>query len=59
MIRIPIWPGLVFTFGGEPNPSAVRINFAPPYDTQKPRTMRLVSKRGWMLLLVRYDWKKP
>jgi hypothetical protein len=58
LFRVPIWPGVQLTFGGEPNPAAVRVEFRPPYDKQEHRTVRLVSKRGWMLLLVRYDWRK-
>lgn len=56
MTRIPVWPGVVLTFGGAPNPNAVRVTLAK----QKPaRTIRLVSKRGWMVLLVTYDWREP
>lgn len=54
MIRIPIWPGVGVTFGGTPNPSAVRLTLPKP-----ARLVRLVSKRGWMVLLVTYDWRAP
>jgi len=58
VIRVPVWPGVRLTFGGPPNPQAVKVAFGAPYEAQVPRTVRLVSKRGWMLLLVRYDWRK-
>lgn len=56
MIRIPVWPGVRITIGGAPNPHAVRVTLALG---KRARVVRLVSKRGWMLLLVSYDWRKP
>lgn len=53
MIRIPVWPGVAFTVGGAPNPNSVWVTLA---GSESPRVVRLVSKRGWMLLLVTYDW---
>jgi hypothetical protein len=58
VIRIPVWPGIQLAIGGEPNPAAVKVTFGGPYEKLEHRTVRLVSKRGWMLLLVRYDWRR-
>lgn len=56
MIRIPVWPGVAFTVGGAPNPDSVKVTLA---GGKPARVVRLVSKRGWMLLLVSYDWHDP
>lgn len=58
MIRVPVWPGVHVALGGEPDSAAVRVTFGGPYEKLQHHTVRLVSKRGWMLLLVRYDWRK-
>lgn len=55
-LRIPIWPGIRLTFGGAPQPEAVRVVLGGPRPVE-PSTVRIVSKRGWMVLLVRYDWR--
>lgn len=55
--RLPIWPGVHLTFGGTPKPEAVRVVLGGPRPPAGQRTIRIVSKRGWMVLLVRYDWR--
>ncbi|MEW2393138.1 hypothetical protein AB0933_32735 [Streptomyces venezuelae] len=54
-MRIPIWPGLRLSVWEKQNPEAVNIRLArsAPYEPVR----RVLSMRGWMLLLVRYDWK--
>lgn len=55
-LRVPIWPGIRLTFGGQPKPEAVRVLFGGPRPVESS-AVRIVSKRGWMVLLVRYDWR--
>lgn len=54
-MRIPIWPGVRLSVWEKQNPDAVKvvIPFVTPYEPIR----RVLSKRGWMLLLVRYDWR--
>lgn len=56
-LRFPIWPGVRLRIGGTPKPEAVRVVLGGPWPPADQRTINLVSKRGWMLLLVRYDWR--
>ncbi|MGW2384335.1 hypothetical protein [Streptomyces sp. NPDC001658] len=54
-MRIPIWPGVRLSVWVKQNPDAVRV-VMPSY--HKPFTVRrALSKRGWMFLYVRYDWR--
>lgn len=55
-MRIPIWPGIRLSVGEPQNPDAVKV--VTPFVTPYQPIRRVLSKRGWMLLLVRYDWKK-
>jgi hypothetical protein len=56
-LRVPIWPGVRLSIGGSPKPEAVRVVLGGPRPPAEQRTVRLISKRGWMLLLVSYDWR--
>jgi hypothetical protein len=56
-LRVPVWPGIHLTFGGVPKTDAVRVVMGGPRPPTGQRTVRIVSKRGWMVLLVRYDWQ--
>jgi hypothetical protein len=38
------------------NPQAVQVTM--PNTVMRQPVRRVLSKRGWMVLLVRYDWKK-
>lgn len=53
-MRIPMWPGVRLTVWERQNPEAVKVTlaFAKPYPVR-----RVLSMRGWILLLVRYDWR--
>jgi hypothetical protein len=54
-MRIPIWPGVRLSVWERQNPEAVQVRL---HWYHKPFTVRRVlSKRGWMILLVRYDWR--
>jgi hypothetical protein len=54
-MRIPIWPGVRLSMWEPQNPDAVKVTMACYY---KPfRVTRVLSKRGWALLLIRYDWR--
>lgn len=55
-MRIPIWPGVRLSVWEKQNPSAVRV--VMPSTMLRPPVRRVLSMRGWMILLVRYDWKK-
>lgn len=54
-MHIPLWPGVRLSVWEKQNPDAVRVTLArfTPYEP----VWRVLSMRGWMLLLVRYDWK--
>lgn len=54
-MRIPIWPGVRLSVWEKQNPEAVQIRLArsAPYEPVR----RVLSMRGWMLLMVRYDWR--
>lgn len=54
-MRIPIWPGVRLSVWEPQNPDAVKVTMANYYKPFPVR--RVLSKRGWMLLLVRYDWR--
>lgn len=49
--RVPYWPGRYFLFGGTPHPEAVSVRLLW---NRKNKVTRLVSTKGWMILLVRY-----
>lgn len=55
MMRIPIWPGIRLSVWEKQNPDAVQVRL--PYAQPRQPLRRVLSKRGWMLLLVRYDWR--
>ena len=53
--RVLVGPGVRLTFGGTPNPEAMRVELL----NGKPnRLTRLFSVRGRALLWVRYDWQE-
>jgi len=54
-MRIPIWPGIRLSVWERQNPDAVKV-VMPNTELRKP-VRRVLSKRGWMILLVRYDWR--
>lgn len=54
-MRIPIWPGIRLSVWEKQNPQAVKV--VTPFITPYQPIRRVLSKRGWMLLLVRYDWR--
>ncbi|WP_331764774.1 hypothetical protein [Streptomyces sp. NBC_01238] len=54
-MRIPIWPGVRLSVWEPQNPDAVKVTMACYY---KPfKVTRVLSKRGWLVLLIRYDWR--
>ncbi|MEW2402192.1 hypothetical protein [Streptomyces sp. NPDC046862] len=55
-MRIPIWPGARLSVWEKQNPEAVKV--VMPSTRMVEPVFRVLSKRGWMFLLVRYDWKK-
>lgn len=55
-MRIPIWPGVRLSVWEKQNPQAVEV--VMPNTVLRPPVRRVLSMRGWMILLVRYDWKK-
>jgi len=55
-MRIPIWPGVRLSVWEKQNPEAVKVTM--PNTVLRTPVRRMLSKRGWMVLLVRYDWKK-
>lgn len=55
-MRIPLWPGVRLSVWEKQNPQYVTVSMSNTV-LHKP-IRRVLSKRGWMLLLVRYDWKK-
>lgn len=54
-MRFPIWPGIRLSVWEPQNPDAVKVTM-PCYHNPL-RVRRVLSKRGWCLLLVRYDWR--
>ena len=54
-MRIPLWPGVRLSVWEKQNPDAVKV--VTPFVTPYEPIRRVLSKRGWMLLLVRYDWR--
>ena len=54
-MRIPLWPGVRLSVWEEQNPDAVKV--VTPFVTPYEPIRRVLSKRGWFLLLVRYDWR--
>lgn len=55
-MRIRIWPGGVrLSVWEKQNPEAVRVRLARSVPHEPVR--RVLSAPGWMLLLVRYDWR--
>lgn len=54
-MRIPLRPGVRLSLLVPQNQDAVRIRMATYYNPL--RVLRLISKRGWMVLLIRYDWR--
>lgn len=55
-MRISIWPGVRLSVWEPQNPETVRVTLSLHYNPFSVR--RVLSKRGWMLLLVRYDWRE-
>lgn len=55
-MKIRIWPGVELTVWKKQHPEAVQVSI--PNTVMRGPVRRVLSKRGWMLLLVRYDWKK-
>ncbi|MEV7140739.1 hypothetical protein [Streptomyces tauricus] len=55
-MRIPLWSDLRLSVWEQQNPAAVQV--AMPNTVMRPPIHRVLSMRGWMLLLVRYDWRK-
>lgn len=54
-MHIPLWPGIRLSLWEPQSPEAVHVTMASYY---KPLNVtRVASKRGWALLLVRYDWR--
>lgn len=54
-MRIPIWAGIRLSVWEKQNPEAVQIRL--PYAQPQQPVRRVLSMRGWMLLLIRYDWR--
>ena len=54
-MRIPIWPGVRLSVWEKQNQQAVKV--VMPNTVLRPPVRRVLSMRGWMILLVRYDWK--
>lgn len=54
-MRIPIWPGVRLSVWEPQNPDALSVNM--PLYRNPIRVTRVLSKRGWCVLLVRYNWK--
>lgn len=54
-MRITLWPGVRLSVWERQNPDAVKV--VTPFITPHEPIRRVLSKRGWMLLLVRYDWR--
>ncbi|MFF7527312.1 hypothetical protein [Streptomyces pseudovenezuelae] len=55
-MRIPIWPGVRLSVWEKQNSEAVKVTM--PNTVMRGPVRRVLSKRGWMILLVRYDWQK-
>ncbi|ARX81496.1 hypothetical protein SMD44_00894 [Streptomyces alboflavus] len=54
-MRIPIWPGVRLSVWEPQNPEAVHVRLANYWKPFPVR--RVLSKRGWMILWIRYDWR--
>ncbi|MFB7858800.1 hypothetical protein [Rhodococcus qingshengii] len=54
-MRITIWPGVKLSIWVKQNPEAVEVDIKT--HKEKPHVRRVLSKRGWMILLVRYNWR--
>lgn len=55
-MRIPVWPGVRLSVWEKQDPGMVEIKLR---DYRWPFSVRrILSKRGWMLLLIRYDWQE-
>lgn len=54
-MRIPLWPGVRLSVWEKQNPQALQVSM--PNTRMRGPVRRVLSKRGWALLLVRYDWK--
>ena len=54
-MRIPLWPGIRLSLFVPQDPGAVQVRMA--FHHNPLRVLRVASARGWMLLLVRYDWR--
>lgn len=54
-MRIPIWPGIRLSIWEPQDPDAVKVTLA--FIRKPPTVRRVLSMRGWMILLVRYDWR--
>lgn len=54
-MRIPLWPGVRLSVWEKQNPDAAKVTLAhsKPYEPVR----RVLSMPGWMILLVRYNWK--
>lgn len=53
-MRIPIWPGVRLSVWERQDPEALRV--VMPLHHGPLSVRRVLSKRGWVLLRVRYDW---
>jgi hypothetical protein len=56
-VRIPLWPGLRLSVWERQNPDAVKVVMT--FNSPRQPIRRVLSMRGWMILLVRYDWRRP
>ena len=54
-MRVPIWPGVRLSVWEKQNPDAVKVT--TPFATLHQPVRRVLSMRGWFLLLCRYDWR--
>lgn len=55
-MRISVWPGIKLSVWERQNPEALRVTMSNT--TMRGPVRRILSKRGWAVLLVRHDWKK-
>lgn len=55
-MRIPLWRDLRLSVWERQNPDAVQVTM--PNTEMRPPVRRVLSMRGWMLLLIRYNWRK-
>lgn len=56
-MRIPLWRDLRLSVWVKQNPQAVKVTM--PNTVLRPPVRRVLSMRGWMLLLVRYYQPDP